>query len=313
MEARSRMLPLARQALPLHAIIRNFKILVNQIDLNQEPQNRQALAQKVKTLSEEKLQYYRSSRFGFIKEFFSALRNYFLLNTFASSGQLGLNLANDFLAQQKAIDPLPVVLKQPEKVNKDQIEAVILDEFEPELPLNLKVEKLQPQPQPFQTPKQKMLETLSNIWQYPNYEVKNGIKNICSVIFLEAEIVKWEKNDQTQEYHLELSHELTGTHPKLPGKVVIKKEMKIQFVEEPAVGEGKHKQIIAFPDGGIVQKIETQLLGFSMGTDIGLNRISVEEENQQIMCSIEFKLGSFRLPIQEGHHFWSTVNWDPLL
>lgn len=90
-----------RRSLPLYEIIKNFKFYIesNQQDLNE--QEKVEFAEKVKTLSEEKLDYYRSSRFGFIKQIFSAFRNGLLMGRWQSSGLIGLELSQQIIHQSR--------------------------------------------------------------------------------------------------------------------------------------------------------------------------------------------------------------------
>jgi hypothetical protein len=55
------------------------------------------LAKKIQTLSNKKIDYYQKSKFGFITEFFSKLRNLVTLHQFISSGELGKQLAEKTL------------------------------------------------------------------------------------------------------------------------------------------------------------------------------------------------------------------------
>jgi hypothetical protein len=96
----------AMRALPLHEIVRQFKEhMFRGFQVVQEGNWGHDLANKIERLSKEKLEYYQSSRFGRIKQFFSALRNLKNMGTFTSSGQLGLNLVQEFRAKQ--IRPQP--------------------------------------------------------------------------------------------------------------------------------------------------------------------------------------------------------------
>lgn len=93
-----------RAALPLHTIVYDFQ--KNMSELKTLPVA-SLLADRVKILSQEKIEYYETTRFGFIKKFFSSLRNYITLGTFTSTGQLGLNLATQLL------NSIPLIVKGP--------------------------------------------------------------------------------------------------------------------------------------------------------------------------------------------------------
>lgn len=106
---RWKLLPAKREQLEINKIVSLFK---QEVNLNGYPlpdpkseKLRVALARKIKVLSEEKLHYYDSSRFGFIKKFFSSLRNISRLGTFTSSGQYGYDVAVKFLSQHHPHKP----------------------------------------------------------------------------------------------------------------------------------------------------------------------------------------------------------------
>lgn len=92
-EARMVMSATDRQSLPIHHLVRAFKTMADQ----HTPAIYPDLAEKIKMLSEEKINYYHSSRFGFLIEFFSSLRNLVMAGAYMSSGQLGLKLTEQFL------------------------------------------------------------------------------------------------------------------------------------------------------------------------------------------------------------------------
>ena len=81
-----------RCALPFHKIVQIFFFFFD----HQVPILTSDLVENIKMLSEEKIDYYRSSRFGFAIEFFSSLRNLWLMRTFKSSEQLRLEYSKRF-------------------------------------------------------------------------------------------------------------------------------------------------------------------------------------------------------------------------
>lgn len=82
-----------RSALSFHKIVQIFIFCVD----HQVPILHSDLVENIKMLSEEKIAYYRSSRFGFVIEFFSSLRNLWSMRSFKSSGQLCLEYSEQFL------------------------------------------------------------------------------------------------------------------------------------------------------------------------------------------------------------------------
>jgi len=94
-ESRFKMTPDKRQRLPLHGIVENLFLNKDELIDNSDPNKVRDLADKIHKLSEEKLEYYHSSTFGILKQFFSSIRNAWILGTFKSSGQLGLELSTN--------------------------------------------------------------------------------------------------------------------------------------------------------------------------------------------------------------------------
>jgi hypothetical protein len=94
--------PKDRSTLPLHEIVWEFKkkIEIDRSGINSEEMVN--LAEKIKFLSQEKVEYYKSTRFGFIKQIFSFLRNVICIGRFNSSGRLGLKLSQSFLSESPA-------------------------------------------------------------------------------------------------------------------------------------------------------------------------------------------------------------------
>jgi hypothetical protein len=62
--------------------------------IHRNPEVARLVAQKVKRESQERLDEYKASKFGFIRQFFSACKNLFKRKAFASSDRFYLNWAN---------------------------------------------------------------------------------------------------------------------------------------------------------------------------------------------------------------------------
>jgi hypothetical protein len=92
--------PPNRDSLPLHEIVKQFKKAMddNKVDTK--------LAERIQTLSEEKKKYYQKG-FGFVKQFFSSLRNLFHLGQFSSSGTLGVQYAGQFIKEHPSFPAGP--------------------------------------------------------------------------------------------------------------------------------------------------------------------------------------------------------------
>lgn len=98
-EERFQMKPEERLSLPIFDIVQQFQ---KEVKSSQDVQlNMADLAQKIKILSQEKLKYYDSSLFGFIKKWFSRLRNLYTIGNFKSSAEWGLQLSKEYLKKIK--------------------------------------------------------------------------------------------------------------------------------------------------------------------------------------------------------------------
>jgi hypothetical protein len=137
-----------RCSLPLHRIVWEFKknIEENRIGLGLEEMA--SLAEKISFFSQEKVAYYRSTRFGFIKQIFSFLRNIVCIGRFNSSGQLGLKLSHSFLSeypvkkfQQPPLSPSKThLIKEVLSLEKNEIKIANHDKDQPKT-LSQKVEQ----------------------------------------------------------------------------------------------------------------------------------------------------------------------------
>ena len=85
-----------RQALSMQKIVLLFKDFFE----NKQTTFNDDLIEKLKLLSEERLEYYQSTRFGFIIQFFSCLSNWWKTGEWRSSADLGLELTESYLAEQ---------------------------------------------------------------------------------------------------------------------------------------------------------------------------------------------------------------------
>ena len=73
-----------------------------------------------------------------------------------------------------------------------------------------------------------MIRTFENVWQHASPNEREWIKHLGRALIKKAEVLKWEKKGDYNEYSLEIKNELSGTHSNLPiGKLVMKQKMKI--------------------------------------------------------------------------------------
>lgn len=109
--------PTKLSSISIYEIVRNFNH-ANDIAIVKYTSG--DIAKKIGFLSKCKQEYYASARFGWIREFFSALRNQITLGVFTSSAQLGLDLSNRILEKMSSETSQTLVLNQ---LNQEQIEA----------------------------------------------------------------------------------------------------------------------------------------------------------------------------------------------
>jgi hypothetical protein len=107
------------------------------------------------------------------------------------------------------------------------------------------------EPNLHKTPKDNMIDTFQTIWKHASQAEKDFITKIWASIIKPAEILKWAPTAKKNEYHLELKHEVSGSHQDVPfGKIVLKKKMAILFSEEKISGINTFRQVISFSDNG---------------------------------------------------------------
>lgn len=351
-----------RRSLPLFEIVKTFQQQMKEIQATLDASQSIDLAQKIEALSKEKIEYYQSSRFGWIKEFFSSLRNVFTLGIFKSSGQLGLELSQSLLqkAQKEQEEEVQEIypeddfeLKEAEDVDliyqlgnyfdamheNAELEEDIedsdqgyfgkaeeagnssLDDLATEKPSedsetekpkdknSITLEAKQSDMPIILTPKEDMLRVFYSTWKYANFKQGNMIGLIGETIFTSAKIVKWELSSKNaKEHQLELKKEISATHPQVPGGIIIlKQKMKIIFSEEQISGTQKHRQVIAFPDGGICYRMG---IGW-VSKDIPVKRILVElDSGDNVMCSIESSLVNLEKSADMILDFWQQAKWN---
>ncbi len=337
-----KMQPQERQTLPFYEIIWQFKNQLDQPTPQVKTEQLFNLVKKIKILSKEKLNYYQTSRFGFIKNFFSALRQAIKVGCWINSGQLGLNLSKEFIRNYKQeiedrklkevevedlkLKEIEKSLSSPQNIKKEELEQLTLEPEDEELERNNGVEEeiwdqemlemalrqsLEEMPdgkpplKAVETSKYNMLETVASVWEHATLDEKGGIQEVWATILKQAEVVKWEKTSQSNEYDLELSRELMGKKSSLAGNFFLQKEMTLRFQEELLENSDRYRKIINFPKGGLTYKFLT--------FNSSLNRIIVEEEKGNIKCKVEFNLlgtQNFTFSLPEAKLFWSQVSWQ---
>lgn len=133
------------------------------------------------------------------------------------------------------------------------------------------------------TPTEEMIRTFENVWQHASPNEREWIKHLGRALIKKAEVLKWEKKGDYNEYSLEIKNELSGTHSNLPiGKLVMKQKMKIVFSEEKLLESAQHRKTIAFPDQGLCHRVGWGYLS----KDTSLDRIIIEE-HPEIVCTLE--------------------------
>lgn len=94
-----------RGHLSLHHIIDQYlQIFIHKTEPSSKLQALSSLAPKIFQLSEEKLEYYRQSKWGVVKEFFSKLINLWTFGRFESSAAIGKEFTQDIIKYLNQIE-----------------------------------------------------------------------------------------------------------------------------------------------------------------------------------------------------------------
>jgi hypothetical protein len=156
-------------------------------------------------------------------------------------------------------------------------------------------------------PKEAMIHTFRTIWKYASEEERNYILNIWTTLMKTAEVLSWKPSSQPHEYQLELKEEMAGTHSGIPlGQVIVKKRLKIAFSEEKIPGTNHYRQVLRFPDKGVLIRMGVGWLS----KDNPLQQILVEEKQQEIWCTVEVLGQSITRSADDTLAFWKKIHWN---
>lgn len=201
------------------------------------------LLKKVTILANEQLKYYKSGRFHFIEQFFSALRNLFILGSFHSSAYLSQKFANQLLVKstekkQKRLklEPpknqteTPEIPKDITKPLKDQHPVVEVQTKTKDLIINTKDEHLVADVQTKNNPitkkkqshkrlentnKKQLLSDLQNIWKkeanLENDPSSNHVKDLWNILLRKAKISAGLENLGNNSYRFKLASPICGS------------------------------------------------------------------------------------------------------
>ena len=153
-----------------------------------------------------------------------------------------------------------------------------------------------------------MEATFQTIWKHASEVEQLYISEIWNAIFQEADIVSWEKSgDKGNEYRLTLKTELLGESSGLSiGKLVLKKQIKIAFVEEKIPGTEDYRQLIIIREG-LYHRFK---LGW-LSKETPLERILIQEHKEgQIFCTVHALGQQVALSAAQVLGFWTEVKWD---
>lgn len=155
-------------------------------------------------------------------------------------------------------------------------------------------------------PKENMIETFGAIWKHASEAEREYIQKIWTTILKPAKVLDWKPTSKPGEYQLELNEEIMGNHPDLPlGELIVKKKMKIDFIEEKTSGN-HYRQVIQFPDKGVLIRIG---IGW-LSKDSPLERLLIEEKQGQIWCTVEALGQSIARSAEETLAFWKKAHWN---
>lgn len=240
-------IPKGKPILDLNEIVIGLSKAVKENDPYSK--NRKIL-NKVNRLAQWQLNYYKSSRFGFVKEFFSSLHNLFTLGKFHSSAFLGKQMSQKMLDElkkeniqtekRKRVKRDEKVLEKPETVNHpepsqdDKIpepEAENIKEVEMQEPESLASElentnKMEEEPAQVELQekinnligepkilsiKEQAFEDLKGLWNENEKNYAELCDRFWKILFEHVEIVSWKKNNQGRfRYSIVLSQPISG-------------------------------------------------------------------------------------------------------
>lgn len=272
-----------REQVPIDDIIYGLK---HAIEYNESQYTTEVIALKVKVLSERELEQYHSRKFGFILEFFSKICNWFKSGAFISSGQLGMNLAEEIIKRRAGIGRLSNAGKDVLSIDKNPISEK--ESIEAQSIMNL------------------MLEDLLKIWT-PKAPLrdKEAIRDLWALVLKDSIPVSWNEvnsgENGDKHYHLALKEELHGMHKlRVPGHVVLNKEMEVVF------SENERGNVISFAKSGVVHRVKAAFWEI----DVDLESIAVHNEEVEIRFQKFGRLMTKKFTIQAAKHFWQNVKWQ---
>ena len=119
--------------------------------------------------------------------------------------------------------------------------------------------------------------------------------------------MNWKPTAAPAEYQLELKETIVGIHPDIPlGELIIKEKMEIAFSEEK-VESNHYRQIIHFPDKGILIRIG---MGW-LSKENPIQRIVIEENQLgHIQCHVEAFGQTIVRSAEDALSFWKKIEWQ---
>lgn len=274
----------------LYKIVRGFK---HAVEVGESKYTTEDMARKVHFLTQSKLEYYMTARFGSIFEFFSALRNQFAMGVFKSSAQLGFELSNHILAriqrERSLTHPRDSVCNKCEPflntsslsssgksvehptVEQPQTIAVDLPKIDEEVEKNDSLQLVPPAEIPKKDAYTLMQETIGAMWKEAVSMERDELLQVWSCMMRGAKVVKWEEvpgqTNGTKRYYLELQEKIIGKNMRVIGNTIICKSMLMEFLSE------KDKKTIFFPEQRIVHRVSK----YRLSVEVPLKKIIIRK------------------------------------
>lgn len=211
----------------LHEIVKGLRLAIKN---NHVEYRNEELLKKIHFLSKKQLIYYKSKKFAFVEQFFSALRNLFALGKFHSSAALARNMSGRLLCElkrQKARQmPKPTssqIINSSLLEHSKSISAMPKQENEPKIDQQLpidksKVEEVRDEKIAEKTPElQKPLSTkekiIKEICQLGNNPGEKFISDVWDNLLKDENIKHWEKiSDHQTKYKINFHKPLKGKY-----------------------------------------------------------------------------------------------------
>lgn len=299
------------KSLELHQIAKG---LSESIKLNRADQKNSDLLKKVKVLAEHQLNYYKTHKFSFIEQFFSSLRNLFVLGQFHSSAFLIMKMTDRMNvpqktsggqleeSRQKNLDENSEVSEFSSKMESDLIKTENIEESDQEIIQSDEPTLIHPSQSENVLPsKQKeILDNLMSQWK----KITPGalfIHTLLENLLKNGEIKSWEKKDS--DYKIHFTKPIKGSYKTFNCTILENFEFK--------VSESDNIKTVHFPstkNRGLRGPFGAKLTGI----EVIENMMDPDKSEAVFIVEGAFIFnGNHKVPIQTALKNVKKFNWLP--